>query len=778
MTAVSPTRPSRGNLAAEFTSFVGRRAERAEIRRLMETSRLVTLTGFGGIGKTRLAVRVAADLNRTFRHGAWVAELAGLTDPSLVPHAVADALELRDPRANTGLPGLADYLADRELLLVLDNCEHLLDACAAVVEELLRRCPALRVLTTSRQPLGMTGEVVLEVQPLSLPVVHDQGVSGLAESEALALFSDRVSAVLPEFSVTDENRLVAAQVCHMLEGIPLAIELTAVWVRALSLEQILRLLDDRCGLLTRGSRTAHDRHRTLQACVAWSYDLCSPEEQRLWADLSVFVGAFELDAVEGVCLDPDDPGARHALLSVLMALVDKSILRREQRGDRTQYRMLETVRNFGEQIARDSERWSTLRLRHRDWYADLVASSRAEWLGPAQAEWLDRLWVAAPNIQVALNSCLSTPDAAGRGLQMATDTRALWNARGSYGEGLSWLTRLLRRASGKDGTRARALQVAHWLAVVQGESDIAAGFRRELAKLVPVVGRPAEASAAAAAGLEAMFAKELAAAVSHLSAAVEKFGAENDLASHVESLLLLQLAYDLAGEPAASLACHRTCLEITEPLGERSVRSYSLWIAAMTTWQRGDARQATVLLRSSLELKAALDDRTGIALCLEVLAWIAAGRATQRAAVLLGAAASQLEAIGASISRFPALLDHHVATEAALRNSLDEDVYRAADERGHAFTLDAAVAYALDEQRAADAGRPADERPGHSPLTRREYEVACLLVRGLTNRDIARELVISPRTADTHVEHILGKLGFSSRTQIAAWVTERQLEAE
>src|SRR6516164_8361754 len=297
-----------GNLPAELTSFVGRRGELAEVRRLLADSRLVTLTGIGGVGKTRLALRAAAGLRRAFRDGVWLVQFDQLRDPALVAQAVAGGLGLQDRAGYSPAASLAEYLAGRQLLLVLDNCEHLVDAVAKLADMLLREAAGLRVLATSRESLNMTGETVLMVPPLSAPDAGERlSVAELAQFAAAALFADRAAQVVPGFAVTEANAAAVAGICRRLEGMPLAIELAAAQTPVLSAEQIEARLGDRLGLLTRGSRARPARQQTLRASIEWSYELCSPAERLLWARCSVFAGGFELDAAEDICADDRVP---------------------------------------------------------------------------------------------------------------------------------------------------------------------------------------------------------------------------------------------------------------------------------------------------------------------------------------------------------------------------------------------------------------------------------------------------------------------------------------
>jgi predicted ATPase len=382
----------RGNIRGELSGFVGRRAELGRVRAALAGARLVTLTGPGGIGKTRLAVQAAAEARRSFRDGAWVAELAGLRDPGLLASEVARAFGLLDQSAGWAVATLADRLAGRHALLVLDNCEHLLDACAVLAGALLRACPDLRILATSRQVLGVPGEVTFAVPPMSVPEEGQLPVSErLLEYEAVRLFAERGAAVLPGFAVDAGNRQAITELCRRLEGIPLAIELAAVRLRALSPEQILARIADRFGLLCAGDPST-PRHGTLQAALRWSYDLLTTAEQALWRRSSVFTGSFDLDAAESVCAGDGIPA--EAVVDLVDALVAKSVLLRRPGGRTARYALLDTIREYGQQRLGEGGGRVAPQRRHRDWYAALAA--RQEGLGAKQIQWFEMLDTRCP----------------------------------------------------------------------------------------------------------------------------------------------------------------------------------------------------------------------------------------------------------------------------------------------------------------------------------------------------------------------------------------------
>jgi predicted ATPase len=322
-----PTRRS-GNMPAEATSFIGRRRELAELRKQLTAARMVSLVGPGGVGKTRLAIRIGTDLGRGFRDGAWLVELADVRDPALVPNAVIAALDLRDQASTEPLPLLLSYLHDRELLLVVDNCEHLLEAAARVVTDVIRSAPGVRVIATSREPLSVPGEQVVPIPPLQLPSAHGADpLSQVRENEAVMMFTQRAAAASGQFELTASNQAAVVDLCRRLDGLPLAIELAAVRTRVLSPEQILERLSDRFGLLTGGSRAALPRHQTLQTTIDWSHDLLDGSERTLLRRLCVFAGRFTLDDVEAVCISGDVVATR--ALYLVSSLVEKSLVTKE-----------------------------------------------------------------------------------------------------------------------------------------------------------------------------------------------------------------------------------------------------------------------------------------------------------------------------------------------------------------------------------------------------------------------------------------------------------------
>ena len=434
-------RPSRrvGNLPAETTSFIGRRRALAEVKQTLSAARLVSLVGPGGVGKTRLAVRAAADMARGFPGGAWLVELADLRDPALVSGAVMAALSLRDQAAAEPLSLLLAELRDKRLLLVLDNCEHLLEAAARLVADVLRAAPGVRVLATSREPLGAPGEHVLPVTPLELPSA-DAALAQLRQNEAVALFAERAAAASGVFELTAAHRVAVAELCRRLDGLPLAIELAAVRTRALTAEQILERLSDRFGLLTGGSRAALPRHQTLRTTLEWSHDLLAESERTLLRQLCVFAGRFTLDDVESVCSSADAPA-----LDVLSSLVDKSLVVAEVAKSVACYRLHETVREFARLMLRAAGEEEAVERRCVDYF---VARSQRASVGARYRllEWLDWAELAIDNVRASLRRCVTEADVT-RGLVLASAMGWYWITRATT-EGVRWLDELFAAGDG------------------------------------------------------------------------------------------------------------------------------------------------------------------------------------------------------------------------------------------------------------------------------------------------------------------------------------------
>ncbi|HSV39132.1 MAG TPA: LuxR C-terminal-related transcriptional regulator [Nocardioidaceae bacterium] len=757
-------------LPAEVTSFVGRRSERSQIRTLLTESRLVTLTGFGGVGKTRLALRMAAELRRAFADGTFFVPLGGLTDPDWLPDAISAALGLQGRSTRAAPTSLVEYLSSRNVLLILDNCEHVIDAAAVMTDTILRTSPKVKVLATSREPLRITGETVHPVTPLSVPARGDENSVPLQQFESVSLFVDRATALVPDFTITEENRAAVASICRRLEGIPLAIELAAARLRSMSVVELGQHLGDRWEVLSRGSRTAPDRQRTMAACIDWSFDLCTDEERDLWARASVFVDGFELDAMTAVC-----GGGDGFLTDELASLVEKSIVIASENAGRTRYRMLPPIRQRGLSRLREQGKLRELRSLHRDWFVDLAARVSADWVSPRQVEWIHRLRRESGNMRSALEFCSTEPGEAEPGLRMGADLLEFGLADGLFRPGRIWFSQLLPQVPEPTETRVRALRTGCWWAAMQGDMEHAEPLLAEGRAIARELGGHPDTLMTQTAAFVAMFEGETAESAELFNQAIKEFTASGNISqvAHCQALLALNLT--ISGDIPGAMAAHAACLAITEPVGESWYRSYSLWIAGLATWAAGDVAGGVELEKASLRLKQDMHERIGIGLTFEAIALMVAPTDPERATILLGAAENEWDKIETSTKALPGLFSFHEMCVGQLQEALGNDGYDAAWAKGRALSQSEAISLALDEKVASRGVRAAAKavKQVANVLTPRERQIADLVFKGFNNKDIADALVISKRTAETHVEHILTKLGFNNRNQIAAWVAEQ-----
>jgi predicted ATPase/DNA-binding CsgD family transcriptional regulator len=753
-----------GELPGEVDGFVGRRRELAQLASQLRVVRLVTVTGPGGVGKTRVALRVAAKLASRFLDGVCLVELSSLRDPELVPNVVAASLGLPETEVGSQLVAVLDYLRGREQLLVLDTCEHLLDACATFADALLRGAPGVTLLVTSRQRLGVPGEHVCVIPPLPVPEADaEQAGTG----DAVQLLEQRAAAVVPGFAVTGANRADVIRLCRRLDGIPLAIELAAVLLRAISLGELVQRLEDRFGLLAGRRGGAVPQHQTLQDATLWSYDLCTQAEQLLWARLSVFAGSFDLIAVRQVCAG--DSLAEEMVTRALIGLVDKSVVLRVE-GDDTRYRLLDTISSFGAGLLAASGERSAVRDRHIAHYLAMAGdfSDHAK-----SGEQLNRFQATRrehSNIRAAIEYALAEPGRAPSAAKLATDLRAYWEISGLLREGRHWLTRVLGCFPDPSPERAQLLMARGALATLQGETADAiadlelcipmAELHREpvacalgYAYLNPAftfTGRHAEAAATAVVAEQRLL-------------ALDHFGGLVSLDIHMGYLHLLTGELDLAID-----RCARG-LDRLGDNGERWARGYLQVIIGTALYFRGENEASAAATSKALEMKYDLGDTVGMAYCLEALALLATARQRhERAVWLLGAADTLWERAGRRLGGNAILEQLHDGAAKAARDGLGEQRFDALWQEASRHPLGEIVSLAI---RDAEAAGP--KQPAHT-LTSRERQIAALVSNGLSNRQIAGQLVISSRTVDAHVQHILTKLGFSSRVQIARWHSDTQ----
>jgi predicted ATPase/DNA-binding CsgD family transcriptional regulator len=783
-----------------LTSFVGRRRELAEARELMSRSRLLTLVGPGGVGKTRLAVELSWRARKAFRHGVWLVELAALEDGSLVGSQIAAALQLPDQSNRPPVERLADYLGERELLLVLDNCEHLLNEVAAMASVLLDVAPGLHVLATSREPLGILGEQTFAVPPLATP--NDATTEGrpLEAFESVQLLVDRARNVDPDFEITEGNRRPIAQLCQRLEGIPLAIELAVPRLRSLSAAQLVDRLDRRFDLLTGGSRVAVPRQQTLRALIDWSYELCDPAERLLWARLAVFPGGFDLAAAEDVCgfgeIDHEE------VMDLLDRLIAKSLVIAERVGgahgqgrEQVRYRQLMTFREYGAELLSAMDESYVLRRRQRDHYLARAAAIVATWCGPDQAERLAEARRDHANFLSALEWSASTPGEEPVGTHLAALLRYHWHARGNLGDGRRWLDRMLALSADPTTERGEALWAAAWVCIMQGDRDAADGYLQECHRIAQVRSDPALAAHADQwDGLRELFSGNAGRAIELLGGALAVHRRVGDTASVLMALFQLAIAQTYAGLPAEALETCREVLAESEEHGERATQAYVHWIEGLCRWHLGEygaARQSQI---AALEIQGDFLDGICTALTIEEMSWTAASTEQfENAAVLFHAAQAVWKGVGTTISAFgPHIQADSEQMAARVRRELGDRRFDAILSSPSVPSVEKAIELALAAARAAPK-RTEAARPPHalaaadrgragvqssvdyaqlaSPdLTRREAQVAALIAEGRSNKEIASVLVVSPRTVGGHVERILAKLGFTSRAQIAAWV--------
>jgi predicted ATPase/DNA-binding CsgD family transcriptional regulator len=762
------TAPS-GTLPADLTSFVGRRQILDEIRRMFTAGRLVTLTGMGGVGKTRLALRAGGLLRRAFRDGVWLIDLSVVKHAVLVPQAAISALGVEANQARPPLDVLVDHLRQSQALLIVDNCEHLVRASADLVATLLRAAPDLRVLATSRQALGVPGERLLTVPPLAVPpadAVLEPGA--VTRYSALALFAERAAAVVPGFQITPDNQAVVAQLCRQLDGMPLAIELAAVRLRVLPVTDIAARLTRRFQLLSAGNRMAPPRHQTLWATIDWSYDLCTPAEQTLWARASVFVGGFDLQAVEAVC--SDEMIGAESILDTLAGLVDKSILLRLEHEGRVRFDFLEMLREFGHAKLSELGAEAEIRARHRDWYRQLIVDACAMWFGPDQKALFARLRLEQPNVRAALEYCLREPAQARVGLRIAGRAFFLWHVL-FLTEGRQWLERLLEADTAPSSGRAWALATCGTIAAVQGDVDAARELLAESEGLAARLGdAPAFAYARAGVALSVTLHEPLRSLDVLLEAVTlnESIDGADDVV--VQTRLQLGAALIMRGDTVGALEQFERCQRLCEARGERLQLSWACWGLSFVSLTRGDLGMALEQARMGLVIKRELRDLLGQAVILDLMAWTHAALGnSEMAAVLLGGASRLWRTIGQELFGSMHWKVPRERAEQQARRALGGPAFDAAFARGQQLSQDDLLAYALDESPAPSSAR----RKVETPLTPREQEIAALIGEGLTNKEIAQRLVISQRTAEGHVENILAKLGFTSRAQIASWLGRR-----
>jgi len=783
----------------QLTSFIGRRRELTEARELMTRSRLLTLVGPGGVGKTRLALELVTRVRKAFSDGICIVELAAVEDGAVVGSHIAAALRLPDQSNRSSLQRIADYVQDRNLLLVLDNCEHLLDAVSVLVARLLDQAGRLRIVATSREPLGIFGEQIYKVPPLAAPVQTAAEDVGIEYFDSVRLLIDRARSVDPAFEVTTANRVAVAQLCQRLDGIPLAIELAATRLRSMSVVQLVERLDRRFDLLTGGSRAALPRQQTLRALIDWSHELCSPDERLLWARLSVFSGGFEVEAAEEVC--GFGQLTSEGVLDLIDHLVAKSLVIAENVYDtqsggsvRVRYRQLMTFREYGAELLESIGESTEMRRRQRDHYLRQAAATVDSWCGPDQAGRLMAARRDHPNFLSALEWSASTPGEERAGLHLAALLRYHWTAGGNLAEGRRWLDRLLKSATEPSLERGAALWVGAWICLVQGDWGQARTHVAECRLIAESLGD--RALAAHADHWEALcevFDDHLDRALGLFTAAVATHRQVGDIASALYALFLLAWTQMYAGRTGEALATCREVLMVSDSYGERWAHAYGDAVMGLCQWHLGELDAARQSQIAALEIQRDFPDSLCIALTIEQMSWTAAsGGHYESAAVLYHAARAVWSGIGTTISAFGPLEKDFKQMAAQVRDELGEREFEVltrrpepsleqaielaldAAHRGYASAVNPQPSLAKASSRRGAAETPEDQVQHFDiALTRREAQIAGLVSQGLSNKEIAALLVVSPRTVGGHVANVLAKLGFNSRTQIASLVSVR-----
>jgi predicted ATPase/DNA-binding CsgD family transcriptional regulator len=765
------------NFPIQVTSFIGREREIAEVTRLLATSHLLTLTGAGGCGKTRLALQVAAQAAGGYPDGVWLIELAALTDPGLIPHAVASAVGVREVPGSTVTGSLVEYARTRTLLLVLDNCEHVVSTAAQLVDALLRSCPGVHVLATSREPLGSPGETTWRVPSLGFPPHSAAGevpLEQLTRYEAVGLFIERALAALPSFAATARNGPALAEICRRLDGIPLAIELAAARVRVFSIEQIASRLDDRFHLLTAGSRTAMPRQQTLQATVDWSYVLLSEPERAVLRRLSVFAGGWSFEAAEIVA--SGDGIHTHAVLDLLAQLVDKSLVIAEEHHGVTRYRLLETIRQYARDRLAEAGETDHMRDRHLTYFLELAEQAEPELRGREDSLVLGRLEVEHDNLRVALDWSLTSPNSGDAALRLTGALAWFWWLRSYYDEALRWLVRALDTRTDRSAARMKALHGAGWLVHHRRDSATARELLGEsLAIARELDDRWTIALVLHHLGRVAYFDQDpvLARSFGEQSlAAAEEVG---DRWLIAWPLHLLGLAAYISADYPTARTYYQRSLAIRAELGYRDGIGMLILLLGFVAAREGDLDRAVTLYRDGLAVVKEVHGPWSLGMPLAGFAHISAVQGQPVRAVRLGGAAVALsESYGMPlIPLAEALLTEGLEMA---HQVLDAGDYAAAWAAGRAMSIEDALTEAGTVEGARLLPKRESRADGSIPgLTATEAQVLRLLAAGRTTKEIADDLVVAVSTVDRHITHIYGKLGVRNRAAATAFAHKHGL---
>jgi predicted ATPase/DNA-binding CsgD family transcriptional regulator len=754
------------NLPVELSSFVGREVELEELEKMLTCTRLLTLTGIGGAGKTRLAIKLGRSLADQYPDGIWLVALGAVLDENLLPQALASVIDVRERSGEALEDSLVRHLSERHALLILDGCEHLVDRCARLVDLLLGSVSQLRILATSQEALRVPGEVIWRVPSLSLPPNKGDGsLTALLQSEAIQLFVERARQVNPGFTLSDRNAAALARICRRLDGLPLAIELAAAELRLMPPGELELRLEDRFRLLTGGSRTAMARQQTLRATVDWSYRRLDEAQQALFRRLAVFAGSFTLQAVEAVCQGPPVPAD---VLGCLTGLVDRSLVSvHDQPGAIARYQLLETLRQYGQEKLADSFD-NDLPGLHARYYGSLAEKASERLIGAAQSASLAGLEIDQANLRAALSWGLANDRELA--LKLAAALGPHWYVRGSLTEGHEWLAAATGANPNPSPTLARALAHAGWVAYWRGDYQQCRAFAERALSMARELRDAVETARAVnlMGWVYHVVDEDFQAArqcCSEAFAIRSRLGDRWGMASSLNNLALA--TYD-AGDLEVAEAMMREACSLTDALGDGHMRANALDSLGRIVMERGKYQEADRYHRECLALAGELGDKVGVADGLDGLTQVAAALGDPRRTLTLAGAADTLhDRIG---YQPPAPWRRRVQRSIDGARALlpAEDALEAWD-RGSKFTEEEAVSFAL-------APGASSEVSAHKngSLTRREQQIAAMVAKGLRNRQIAAQLKISQRTVDAHVDHIRTKLDVHSRVQIAAWVSENE----
>ena len=686
---------SKHNVPYQLTSFVGREQEIAQLEQLLTANRLVTLTGAGGAGKTRLAIEVASRVVDAFADGVWLVGLAALSDPRLVPQAAAQALDVKEQPTRPVMETLSDYLASKKLLLVLDNVEHLLEGCAQFVDRILRRSAEVAILATGRERLGMAGELTYRVPSLTIPGATETLVPESAlRYEGMRLFVERARLLRPDFNVTAENVAPLTSICRRLDGIPLAIELAAPRLRSMSVEELSERLDQRFALLTDGSRAALPRHRTLRSTMDWSYDLLTDVEQAMLRRVSVFAGGWTLGAAEHVCMG--DRIEKSDTIGLLTSLADKNLLITEEHEGATRYRMLETIHQYALDRLRETNEEAQVRDRHFAWVLALAEEAYEPLYGSDQGPWLDRMARELDNYRAAMGWAIERklPEA----LRLAPGLSRWWVRRAPATEAREWLSRLLDAIprDSNNWDRGRALNAVGNLALWQGDHDAAESLFRESDALFRALGEVrGSAYAQTNLALTLVARAQYAAAEPVLVECVNVARAVGDDHLIAVNLGSLAIAVHARGDSEAAASLFEESLTLARDVGARFLTSQVLSARGQAECRDGNLESAQACLDEGLAIAGDLNDPGAVTEALEAFAELALARhAGRRAAIILGAAARLREATGLSVREER----EHKRVAAATRAALGDAAFDQAWREGSAMELADAVRYALSHR--------------------------------------------------------------------------------